>query len=298
MIKRFHKENLISKNITEGLKIESPKSPHFHLKIKLHKEGVTRYKFSKLSHIKISEYVDYHLQPIVREIRSYVKDTSEFLRKISAVEFVPDNYLVSLDVKSIYTNIPSAEVIKAVKESLENHPKRAVATKVITTFLALILTLDFIFNSRNYLQAKACAMGTICAPSYANIFMDHFEKKLIYPFIKGFLFIYLRFIDDLFFIWTGNKKDLMKFLNELDTKHESIKFEYQISKTSITFLDPEAYIKNSKLYTKIYRKQTDCQTFLNINSEHAKSLKTSIPYSQALRIKRICSKTTDFEHHL
>ena len=51
MIKRFHKENLISKNITEGLKIESPKSPHFHLKIKLHKEGVTRYKFSKLSHI-------------------------------------------------------------------------------------------------------------------------------------------------------------------------------------------------------------------------------------------------------
>ena len=27
-------------------------------------------------------------------------------------------------------------------------------------------------------------------------------------------------------------------------------------------------------------------------------MKTSIPYSQALRIKSICSKTTDFEHHL
>ena len=32
IIKRFHKENLISKNIAEGLKIESPKSPHFNLK--------------------------------------------------------------------------------------------------------------------------------------------------------------------------------------------------------------------------------------------------------------------------
>ena len=42
----------------------------------------------------------------------------------------------------------------------------------------------------------------------------------------------------------------MKFLNELNTKHESIKFEYQISKASITFLDTEAYIKNNKLYTK------------------------------------------------
>ena len=155
MIKRFHKENLISKNITEGLKIESPKSPHFHLKIKLHKEGVTgRPVISSVNcHTsKISEYVDYHLQPIVREIRSYVKDTSEFLRKISAVEFVPDNYLVSLDVKSIYTNIPSAEVIKAVKESLENYPKRTVATKVITTFLALILTLDNLYLT----------LGTIC----------------------------------------------------------------------------------------------------------------------------------------
>ena len=90
----------------------------------------------------------------------------------------------------------------------------------------------------------------------------------------------------------------MKFLNELNTKHESIKFEYQISKTSITFLDTEVYIKNNKLYTKIYRKKKDRQTFFNINSEHPKSLKAIIPYSQALRIKRICSKTTDFEHHL
>ena len=91
-------------------------------------------------------------------------------------------------------------------------------------------------------------MGTICAPSYANIFMSHFEKNVIYPFIKGFSLIYLKFIDDIFFIWTGNEKDLMKFLNERNTKHDSIKFEYQISKTSIKFIDTEVYKKNNKLY--------------------------------------------------
>ena len=100
-------------------------------------------------------------------------------------------------------------------------------------------------------------MGTICAPSYAIIFMDHFEKKLTFLFIKGFSLIYLRFIDDIIFIWTGNKKDLMKFLNELSTKHKSIKFEYQISKTTITFLDTKVYIKNNQLCTKIYRKNPD-----------------------------------------
>ena len=37
-------------------------------------------------------------------------------------------------------------------------------------------------------------------------------------------------------------------------KHESIKFEYQISKTSILFLDTEVYIKNNKLYVKTQKK--------------------------------------------
>ena len=148
------------------------------------------------------------------------------------------------------------EGIKAVKKSLDSHPKQTVATKVITTYLAFILTLsNFIFNCRNYLQTKGCAMGTICAPSYTNIFIDHFEKKLIYSFIKGFLLIYLRFIGYIFFIWTGNKKDLMKILNDLNTKRESIKFEYQISKTSIAFVDNQVCIKNNKLYIKIYRKK-------------------------------------------
>ena len=64
IIKRFHNENLISKNIAEGLKIESPKSPHFYLKPKLHKEGVPgRPVISSVNchRSKISEYVDYHL---------------------------------------------------------------------------------------------------------------------------------------------------------------------------------------------------------------------------------------------
>ena len=47
----------------------------------------------------------------------------------------------------------------------------------------------------------------------------------------------------------------MKFFNEFNTKHESIKFEYQISKTNIGFLDTKVYIENNKLYTKIYRKK-------------------------------------------
>ena len=75
-----------------------------------------------------------------------------------------------MDVKSLYTNIPNSEGIAAVKNAYDNYPKKLIATKVITTFLALILTLNnFIFNCKHYLQIKGCAIGTICSPAYANI---------------------------------------------------------------------------------------------------------------------------------
>ena len=152
-----------------------------------------------------------------------MKGTTDFLRKLDAIKSVPDNaYLVSLDIKSLYTSIPNAERIKAVKESFDKNTSKNVVTKVITTFLALIITLNnFVFNCKHYLQMKGCAMGSICAPSYANISMDHFEKKYIYPFRQGLSLIYLRFIDDIFFIWTGTKEQLTNCLNNLNKKHIS-----------------------------------------------------------------------------
>ena len=89
------------------------------------------------------------------------------MSKLKAVETVPDNsYLVSLDVKALYTNIPNSEGIKAVKTPLDNFPRKTIATKVKTTFLSLNLTLsNFVFNCKNYIEIKSCAMGTICAPS-------------------------------------------------------------------------------------------------------------------------------------
>ena len=97
-------------------------------------------------------------------------------------------------------------------------------------------------------------MGTICAHSYPDILMNHFKRKFIDPFFKTFSLIYLRFIKVISFIWTGHKTDLESFFSrEFYTKHPSIKFEYEILKKRISFLDPEIYIKNKKLQPKIFR---------------------------------------------
>ena len=70
---------------------------------------------------KIAAYVDYHLQSEVLKIKSYTKFTNDFLNhldKIPATES-KNSYLVTLDVKSLYSNIPNDEGIEVVKTTLQ-----------------------------------------------------------------------------------------------------------------------------------------------------------------------------------
>ena len=108
-IERFKKQKLINEKVAEGLKRNDPKTAKFYLRPKILKEGnpgrpVVR---SVNCHTaNISKYVDYHLQPIVKEIPSYVKDTQDFLKKLEKVKDIPQEILlVTLDVNSLYTNI-------------------------------------------------------------------------------------------------------------------------------------------------------------------------------------------------
>ena len=186
-IDRFKKENLLSKKLADGLKSVNPKTPKFYISPKIHKEnnpGRPVINSINCHSSEISRFVDHYLQPLVREITSCIKDTNDFITSL---------FLVTMDVKSLYTSISKNEGIASVKKKFGHYANMTIPTKFITAFLALILTLNnFIFNSKCYLQIKGCAMGTICAPPYANIFMSEFEEKHIYPLIKNKSAIYLR----------------------------------------------------------------------------------------------------------
>ena len=117
-IKRFQKEHLIKDKVADGIITQTQEQ---HKSLKIHKEGIIgRPVISSVNcySAKISEYVDYHLQPVVREISSYIKNKNDFLCKIKPITGVPENsYFVTLDVKSLYTSIPNSTGIKPVKLS-------------------------------------------------------------------------------------------------------------------------------------------------------------------------------------
>ena len=173
-----------------------------------------------------------------------------------------NSIFVTLDVRSLYINIPNNEGIKAVETNLK---LKNIATRIVTTFLHLVLPLNnFIFNCQNYLQIKGCAMGTRCAPNYANIFTGIFEEMFIYLLVNNMTRLYLQFIDDSFIVWTGTFDQMLEFKQRISEVYPSIRFDFKFLNKDINFLDIVVYkTPTGKLETKFYTKHNDRQPYLH-----------------------------------
>ena len=250
---------------------------------------------------KKSEFVDHFLNPTTFSLPSYIKDTTHLLQKLNNIGTLPDNaILATLDVESLYTNIPNTYGIRAAKIKIAQtrpHPNVKPSNKSLITLLEMVLTKNnFQFNGHHILQKSGTAMGTKLAVGYANNTLGKFEDDHVYTY-KTQNFTYYRFIDDIFLIWFGSEETLLDFIQHLNSSTTFFKFTHETSTTSVNFLDVTISIKNNKIETDLYCKPTDSHNYLYYNSAHPQKCKDSIPYSQFLRIKRICSKETDFLTH-
>jgi hypothetical protein len=136
-------------------------------------------------------------------------------------------------------------------------------------------------------------MGTRVAPSFANLFMAHFESKFVKCYKPGPI-IWYRYIDDIFCIFNHGEEKLTNFIFHLNNCHPTIKFTYEYGTKDISFLDTKVSIAEGKLVTNLYTKPTDSHNYLLFTSSHPTHIKKAIPYSQFLRVRRICTNIEDF----
>ena len=109
-----------------------------------------------------------------------------------------------------------------------------------------------------------------------------------------FFHTWWRYIDGIFMIWTHSVDDLQTFTTYLNNIHPTIKFTSNYSFTSIPFLDVNVSLINGKITTDLYTKPTDKHQYLLQSSCHPKHTKRAIPFSLALRLRRICSSDDTF----
>ena len=102
------------------------------------------------------------------------------------------------------------------------------------------------FETKIIQQISGRAIGTKFAPPYACLIMDRIENKFLYSeIVKPWL--WLRHIDDIFFIWTECEDKLEGFLNRLINFHPNLRFTHQKSKFSDNFLDVTVSIVDNNL---------------------------------------------------
>ena len=134
-------------------------------------------------------------------------------------------------------------------------------------------------------------MGTRVAPTYANIFMSDFEDRLVYTYPLQPR-TWVRFIDDIFFIWDHGWEELDNFIQYLNTVHKTIKFTSECSTTKVNFLDVWAIKRNNGfIVTDLYTKPTDSNNYLHFFSAHPQHCKRGIP------LRRICTEDDSFLEH-
>ena len=102
--------------------------------------------------------------------------------------------------------------------------------------------------------------------------------------------------DDCIGATSSSREELDHFITSVNSFHPALKYTWEISETSIAFLDIKVSINGNGLSTSVHYKPTDSHSYLLHSSSHPSHVKNSIPFSQFLRLRRLCSDDSDFSN--
>ena len=111
--------------------------------------------------------------------------------------------MVSLDIESLFTNVPVSETIDIILTKLFTDGisvYHGFSRSEFSTLLKLAVEDSFFtFDSKLYKQTDGMAMGSPLGPLFANIFLSHHEPKWLSDSpVKPVL--YRRYVDDTFLL--------------------------------------------------------------------------------------------------
>jgi hypothetical protein len=249
---------------------------------------------------KISSYIDSFLQPIVNQQPHILKNSEELLAELSNVTVNENTILFSLDVNSLYTNIPLAKGIEIINNFFQKYPQpRRPDNHLIELLKLTLFKNEFVFNGKHYAQHKGVAMGKQFSPTFANLYMSNWEQKILneLPGLKPSM--YFRYVDDIFGTWDHSLESLIEFVNLINTFDKNIQVTLCSSFSDIQFLDLVIFKDtNFRLSNFVYLKPTSSLKLINPRSLHPKHTKNGVILSQIVRFIKNTTFQTDFQVQL
>ena len=305
-LKHCHRLGLIDqKTLDTCIPPEEPRTQKFYMLRKMHKDP------KKLRPIvsgcngpteHISSFVDTLLQPAMKATPSYIKDSKQFINLIESMHLPPHTILLTIDVTSLYTNIPHTEGIEACIETLQQFDlPHKPPNDIIEMLMTYILQYNtFEYNGEFFQQITGTAMGTKMAPAFATLFMHKLEQAFLNTQTYQPL-TWIRYIDDIFAPWTHGEDKLQSFLHDLNNFHPNIKFTYDINHDRATYLDIDIhkgtrFRQHGILDITTHFKPTNTFQYVHGSSCHPISTYKSVAKGECIRFLRTNSDPDTYKH--
>jgi len=238
----------------------------------------------------LSKWLDNLLKPFIIKEHT-VKDTFEFCKVLKDSQLdASKSFLVSFDVKSLFTSIP---VDKTIDYICNNVPIEALPIDKSTLKELLQLACQnilFSFNNKLYVQHDGMSMGSNLGPTMAAFTMDMVEKQ-----ITRWPLLYKRYVDDVFAVFK-TKPQAKRFLKILNSINSNIQFTIEEeSNDSLCFLDTNVFRKNGEYEIEWHLKDTNTGVYIPRNAHCPLKYKKAAIKGLIFRAYRISSSYTLFE---
>ena len=199
---------------------------------------------------------------------SFIKNSYELVEKLRCIKLEPNWELISLDVTSLFTNIP----IDLAKDSIRkrwNNISEGTTIPLDEFLIGIDFVLQstfFMFNGSLYKQIFGTPMGSPLSPVIADIVLQDVEERGIAGL--GFtLPIYLRYVDDILLAAPSYQHSII--LQTFNLLHERLHFTLEKSKNNqINYLDVSIEVANKRFIFDWHRKATFSGRYLNYYSQH------------------------------
>lgn len=213
----------------------------------------------------LAKFLDSIIKPIIPH-EFMLSSTAEFLSRTKNLNF-QNAKLVSYDVESLFTNVPLNEVIDIACEFVyadDSPTKPTFERKHFKKLLQIATSGEFLYKDRIYKQLDGVAMGSPLGPTLANLFLASMESNWVSS--PNAPLCYLRYVDDIFAMFSNDRDDAANFLQYLNSRHEHLRFTMEIGPKSLPFLDTMLDISDQNLNVSVYRKPTHTGLLMNFSA--------------------------------
>lgn len=291
LVKLWNQKKYISDDLQKHLTTNTSTCPRLYILPKIHKPNLSyRPIVSSINgplH-KLGRFIHTKLLPLTSDHFSSTKNSLHFKQSTESI-IIPDGYtLISLDVTSLFTNVP-IELVKNAINNRKNKLSGNIPSSEIIKAVEIIMTNTYFqFNNSHYKQHWGLPMGSPLAPVCADLAMQDLETHCLNQLNFTIPFFH-RYVDDILTCVPTDKIQLV--IDTFNAYHPRLNFTHEIeSDGKIPFLDLLVIRKGNNLIYDWYRKPTFSGRLLNFHSHHPMHQKIAIILNLVDRVYNLSDK--------